>query len=355
MMIQKKITLFRIVSEVFNMKFYVGDYTRLGGPGLCLCALENDRLCLVAECDVRVDNPTYAILSRDQKTLFATSSSSSDGESTGSVVAYDLSDGALHLTGMHSTGGTSACHLTLSDDERFLYVANYQSGSLSVFPVDHGRLLPRIQLITHEGHGPNPARQEHAHVHFVSFHPQDHRLYAVDLGIDAVMIYRADRETGLLTLDERLDVPAGLGPRHLLFHQDMMYIAHELGGAVSAFRQTAAGWTLEQTLSTLPDDWQGENTVAAIRLFEDKLYISNRGHNSLAEFRVLDGGLLEKTRIFTVFGDFPRDFIVLDDGRLLVANQESGDVRLLDPRGDSVRQIGEALPLKGAVCLCPVL
>lgn len=335
------------------MKFYVGDYTRLGGPGVCVCALDGDQLSFVSAADVPVENPTYVILSRDQKTLYATSSSHSDDEQTGSVAVYDLSGAAPRLTDMHSTGGTSACHLTLSEDERFLYVANYQSGSLCVFPVDHGRLLPRIQLIQHEGHGPNAARQEHAHVHFVAFHPQDHRLYAVDLGIDAVMIYRANPQTGLLMLDERVNVPAGMGPRHLLFHNDLMYVAHELGGAVSVFRQTASGWTLEQTLSTLPDSWQGENTVAAIRLFGDRLYVSNRGHNSIAEYRVLDSGLLEKTRIFTVFGDFPRDFIVLNDGRLLVANQESGDIRLLDPHGDVVRQIGDPLPLKGAVCICP--
>lgn len=336
------------------MNFYVGDYTRLGGPGVCVCALKGDQLSFLTAADVPVENPTYIILSRDQKTLYATSSSHSDGEDTGSVAVYDLSGDVPRLTGMHSTGGTSACHLTLSDDERFLYVANYQSGSLCVFPVEQGRLLPHIQLITHEGHGPNAARQEHAHVHFAAFHPEDHRLYAVDLGIDAVMIYRADPKTGLLTLDERVNVPAGMGPRHLLFHNDLMYVAHELGGAVSVFKRTHSEWVLEQTLSTLPDCWQGENTVAAIRLFRDRLYVSNRGHNSIAEFRVMDSGLLEKIRIFTVFGDFPCDFVVLDDGRLLVANQKSGDIRLLDPHGDTVHQIGSSLPIKGAVCICPL-
>ena len=189
-------------------------------------------------------------------------------------------------------------------------------------------------------------------MHFVAFHPEDGRLYSVDLGIDAVMIYRADPQTGLLTLDERVDVPAGLGPRHLIFRNDMMYVAHELGGAVSAFRRAGKSWKLEQTLSTLPEDWQGENTVAAVRIFGDKLYVSNRGHNSIAEYKLLDDGLLERVRLFTVFGDFPRDFIVLDDGRLLVANQESGDIRLLDPADNTVRQIGDPLPVGGAVCIC---
>ena len=153
------------------MKFYVGDYTRLGGPGVCLCELEGDALRFLCKGDVCVNEPTYVILSRDQKTLYATSGTSCDGESTGSIATYDVSHGDLRFTGMHSTGGTATCHLTLDKDERILYAANYLSGSLSVFPVENGHVLPRIQLIEHEGHGPNEKRQERAHVHFVAFHP----------------------------------------------------------------------------------------------------------------------------------------------------------------------------------------
>ncbi len=361
------------------MKFYVGDYTRLGGPGVCECALEDDELRFVAEADVKVENPTYLILSRDEKTLYATTGTPADGEEGGSVAAFDVSQGGMRLTSIHSTAGASACHLTLSPDERFLYAANYGSGSLAVFPVEGNQLGKRIQLIQHEGHGPNEKRQEQAHTHFVAFHPEDGRLYAVDLGIDAVMIYRQDPETGLLTADERVDMPAGYGPRHLVFQGDMMYVAHELAGAVSVARRTSAGWVVEQTLSTMPEGAGSEGAVAAIRVFGDQLFVSNRENDSIAEFDIRLGGSLVLSRTFTTFGNFPRDFVVLDDGRLLVANQNSGDIRLIDapplhrPRrqtfhdgvkpiiGDqsdvtppgAICQIGEALPLAGAVCICP--
>ena len=177
------------------MKFYVGDYTRLGGPGVCQCELAEGQLRLVQTADTLIEDPTYLILSGDGKTLFATSSSPADGEEGGSVATFDLSEGGIRLTSMHSTAGGSACHLTLSPDERFLYVANYDDGKLTVFPVSEGKIGRRIQLIRHEGHGPNPRRQECPHIHFVTFHPEDGRLYVVDLGIDAVMIYRQDAET----------------------------------------------------------------------------------------------------------------------------------------------------------------
>lgn len=362
------------------MKFYVGDYTSLGGPGVCECELKNDELRLVQTADVRIIDPSYLILSADRRTLFAVTGSESDGEKGDSVASFDLTDGGLRLTSMRSTAGSSACHLTLSPDERFLYAACYNSGSLAVFPVEGGRIGPRVQRIQHEGHGPNASRQAGPHTHFVQFHPGDGRLYAVDLGMDAVMIYRQDPETGLLAADERVNVPEGMGPRHLAFQDDMMYVAHELGGAVSVFRSTAGGWTLEQTISTLLEGCGSEGAVAAIRVLRDRLYVSNRQNDCIAEFEIRRGGSLSLERTFSVFGSFPRDFVLLDEGLLLVANQNSGDVRLIEapPLGkpplrklylrgtrpivggqytdaafNEVCQIGEALSIPGAVCVCP--
>ena len=335
------------------MKYVVGDYTRMGGPGVALIERRSDDSLALLSATVGLQEPTWAQPASNGTAIYSLGNNAVEGENGGCAASYERVGDTLKLVSMRSTNGLAPCHMTESPDGRFLYVANYLGGSVAVFPIEGNALGARIQLVQHEGHGPNEKRQESAHVHFTAFKPGTRQLFVVDLGIDAVMIYRADPETGLLTLDERVDVPAGLGPRHLIFRDDMMYVAHELGGAVSAFRRAESGWKLEQTLSTLPEDWQGENTVAAIRIFRDRLYVSNRGHNSIAEYRLLENGLLERVRIFTVFGDFPRDFVVLDDGRILVANQESGDIRLLDPSNDAIRQIGEPLPVGGAVCICP--
>lgn len=336
------------------MKFYVGCYTRLGGPGVAACELDGDTLKIV-EAAPELENPTYVILSGDQKTLYATSSASADGAEGGSVAAYDLTGGHLRLVSRQNTAGRSVCHLTLSADERFLYVANYFTGNLAVFPVCGAQISPRIQLIQHEGSGPNPDRQEQAHCHFVAFDPTDDQLlYAVDLGMDAVMCYRQNPETGLLTPHERIDVPAGLGPRHLIFGDpDTMYVAHELGNAVSVLQRTSAGWRIAQTLSTLPEGWAGESTVAAIRICGKRLIVSNRGHDSLAFYEIRLGGSLALESICSTLGHTPRDFMPLPDGRILVAHQDSGDIRLFAYDCFGLTQIGETLPFPGAVCVCP--
>lgn len=337
------------------MKFFVSSYTRLGGPGVALCELEGETLRLL-ETATGIENPTYLILSGDQKTLYATSSSSVGGEEGGCVAAFDISDGHLRLVSCQATAGRSVCHLTLSPDERFLYAANYFTGNLSVFPVSGAEISPRIQRIQHEGHGPNAERQECAHCHYVSFDPEDDRLlYAVDLGIDAVMIYDQNPETGLLTARERIDMPAGCGPRHLIFDgPDIMYVAHELGNAVSFLRRTSAGWKIMQTISTLPEGWEGESAVAAIRISGRRLIVSNRFHDSLAFFEIRRGGSLSFLSTCSTLGRTPRDFMPLPDGRLLVANQDSGDVRLFSVDSFGMAQLGETLPFPGAVCICPL-
>ncbi len=341
------------------MKFLVGNYTSLGGPGVALCELENNALRLL-DTNPDIGDPTYVILSADQKTVYASGSD----ENGGAVAAFDLSDGLLRFVSKQPTFGNAACHLTLSPDERYLYVANYLTGNLAVFPVSGTAIGACIQLIQHEGSGPFPGRQECAHLHFVSFDPEDELLlYAVDLGMDAVMIYRQDPKTGLLTAQERIDAEAGLGPRHLIFHgADRMYLAHELGNMVSAYQRTNAGWKLIHTLPTLPGDWQGANTVAAIRIQNGRLYVSNRGHDSLAVYEITSSGALSPVGVYPTMGRTPRDFQLLADGRILVAHQDSGDVSLLafgsnageQGEGCSLTQLCEPLPLPGAVCICPI-
>ena len=340
------------------MKFIVGDYTHMGGPGVALCELSGGAPRLIDSTPV-IQDPTYMILSADRKTLYSTG----NDEDGGCVAAFDLSEGKLNLISRQSTSGLSACHLTLSPDERFLYAANYTTGNLAVFPVEKAAIGPCIQLIQHEGSGPVSDRQECAHAHFVSFDPQDDQLlYAVDLGMDAVMIYRQNPESGLLTAYDRVDVEAGMGPRHLAFFGDsVMYVVHELGNAVTAFKRCESGWKFLQTISTLPEDWTGESYVAAVRVQGDCLYVSNRGHDSLAVYDISEDGSLALLGIFPTQGQNPRDFVLLPDGRVLASHQDSGDVRLLQfeacdaEPGVKLIQIGEALAFPGAICVCPII
>ena len=336
------------------MKYVVGDYTRMGGPGVALIERRGDELVLLSATE-GLQEPTWAQPASNGTAIYSLGNNKVEGEEGGCAASYERVGDTLRLVSMRSTNGLAPCHMTESPDGKFLYVANYLGGSVAVFPIEGNALGARVQLVQHVGHGPNEKRQEAAHVHFTAFKPDTRQLFVVDLGIDAVMVYDQDPQTGRLTLAERIDTPAGLGPRHLVFHgENVIYLNYEMGGKVSLLRRKDGKWQIEQTLSTLPEDYDGFNGVAAIREFNGQIVVSNRGHNSLAFFNILPDDRLERAGIFSVPGDFPRDFWMNEDGTILAANQESGDVRLLRRTDAGLQTVNKPLSIPGAVSVFPI-
>jgi len=260
------------------MRFYTGSYTRMGGPGVGVCRWENGQLSMVnAYHDL--NDTTFVILSHDQRTLYAVGSLPETGESA--AASYRVAGDSLELLSCRAAAGKAACHQAESADGHFLYVANYLTGSVSVFPVDDGVLGERIQLVEHTGCGPNTARQECAHTHQCTFRPGTNELFVCDLGIDKVMVYDQNTETGLLSLKEEIAMPGGMGPRHLVFADaDHFYVTGELDNVVR-YVVNDKGWKIIGEMSTLPAEWKGENTSAAIRLHDVPLKLPFSDANSL--------------------------------------------------------------------------
>lgn len=333
------------------MLFYLGTYTQRGGAGVLGCELGAENAMRVIG-SVFLKDPTYVIANARRDRLFCVCEAPAEGEEGGSAASFSLGeDGAPVLLSRQNAVGRGPCHLCLSPDERFLYLANYVSGSVSVFPVEEGgRLGALLQLVQHEGHGPNAGRQQGPHAHQVVFLPQENALCCVDLGADALFTYAQDRDTGRLSLNDRFSLPAGYGPRHLAKGEgNLFYLAHELKSAVSVLRRENGQWTLLETHSTLPAP-QASNTVAAVRVFEGRVMVSNRGHDSIAVFAI-EGERLRPLGIFPTPGPVPRDFYPLKDGRLLIAHQE-GDVTLARLAEDGFIPLSH-LDVRGAVCVLP--
>lgn len=337
------------------MDFFVGTYTRMGGPGIAACSLAAGKLSL--NYAVELPNPTYVILNAQQDRLYSVSSESASGGPGGSAAVYAVGSNGLQLLSRHDTVGTGPCHLCLSADERFLYTANYQSGTVSVFPVaGDGAIGEQIQFIQHEGKGPHAERQAGPHAHHVTFIPGTSLLCVIDLGLDAVMVYEQNAKTGLLTLHDRLDVVPGLGPRHLAYGAEgVAFLLHELGNQVSVIVRDGAQWITRQTLPMLPAGYAKPSTAAAVRLSADgkRLFASNRGHDSIAVYDVAQDSSLALAGIYPTGGGGPRDFVLLDDRTLLIAHQD-GDVRLADFDPAKGLQTLDILSMPGAVCVCPV-
>lgn len=337
--------------EISLMLFYVGTYTRLGGPGLAVCSLTDSQI------DVHntyyLPNPTYAIMSARQDRLYAISGDTQKEPQSGSYAAFEINGDQLSLLHQYSTDAVGPCHLCLSPDERFLYTANYMSGTLTVFPLDPPG--EHIQLLRHSGKSVHPTRQEAPHVHHVSFIPGTQVLAAIDLGIDAIVLYRQDPASGRLTEQNRLICPPGMGPRHLIYkNHQTAYLVHELGSAVSVLNYDGRNFSISQTQTTLPENWKGSNTCAAVRIKDDYVFASNRGHDSIAVFRTGENGFLERVGIFPTGGETPRDFVVLSNDQILVGHQ-GGTLSLLywDRQEETIHSTGSSISMPGAVCICP--
>jgi 6-phosphogluconolactonase len=236
-----------------------------------------------------------------------------------------------------ASGGEAPCHLALDPAGRFLAVANYGSGTVALVPLDPASGLPLDEpaVAQHEGQGPNEERQEGPHAHWVGFGPNG-LLYATDLGTDRVLAYAVDPERGLVQPpDVAYAAPPGSGPRQIAWHPalPLAYLVSELASTVTRLRIDDKGRLTEpRILSTLPADATEESLAGAIvgDAAGRRLYISNRGHDSVAAFGIDADGDLSPIGHAPSGGSSPRFLLLLEDeGRLLVAHEKQGGVTAL--------------------------
>jgi 6-phosphogluconolactonase len=255
--------------------------------------------------------------------------------------------------------GDGPCFVSLDAAENCLAIANYNSGNVVLYRLDPASGLPvePPQVLQDAGRGPNAARQEGPHAHCARFSPDQRFLYSTDLGTDEILASPYDAvRVKLGARFTAYQAPSGSGPRHLVFHPGLpfAYLASELGNTLTVLKRLVDG-RLErmQTLSTLPENFTAHSQVAhiAMNTAGTRLYVSNRGHNSIAVFALGRAGQALLKQIVPSGGDWPRFFLLLEDcGWMLVANQNSGTiVPLCLARDGSLAPGGKALAIPQAV------
>jgi 6-phosphogluconolactonase len=248
---------------------------------------------------------------------------------TGLASAFQiLENGTLTEINSQTTCGAGPCHVSIDPLGKNLLVANYHGGSCAVLPIQaDGSLAPASAFQQHSGSGIHPTRQTEAHVHSINCDPAGRFAIVADLGIDKLMIYRFDADTGTLTPNDPsfVDIEPGGGPRHFTFHPNgkFAYANLELSNKVVVFEYNQTNGTLTeiQSISTLPDGYAKESIVSEIRTTPDGrfLYVANRGHDSLAGFAIdADTGKLTALDYEPVRGENPRNFNIDPTGTFLV-------------------------------------
>ncbi|MDB4916684.1 MAG: hypothetical protein JWM95_4328, partial [Gemmatimonadetes bacterium] len=289
-------------------------------------------------------NPSFLAVHPSGHTLLAVNEAR---DSAGAVrsFAIDAASGGLAPLSGQSSEGSLPCYVSTDRTGYLAMAANYGSGTIALLPVsDAGTLSPASQVVQHVvqhvvqqvGNGKIAARQDRAHAHCIVAHPNNRFVLAADLGVDRVLVYGLDAGKGTLTHHEERDavMPAGTGPRHLAFHPTLplVFVTGELSSTVTALRcdpETSALSSV-QTLATTPRGWTGENFPAHVQVDAAgrTLYVTNRGHNSIAVFSIAAGsGALALHQVLDTGGNWPRHFALDPTERwLLVANQRSGSL-----------------------------
>ena len=352
-----------------GMLLYVGTYTEGGRRDGIHFVRMNSRtgaLHAAGEADVG-PNPSFLSIHPGGRTLYAVNEITAlNGRPTGTVRAFTIAGGTGRLTPLGATQpteGAAPCYLSTDRAGHNLLVANYVSGTIAMLPIGtDGALGAPITVVQHEGRGPT-ARQESPHAHCIVAHPAGRFVLAADLGIDRVLVYQLEAKAGTLRPLPAGDavLPPGTGPRHLAFHPTLplVFVSGELASTVTALRVDAetGALAIAETRSTLPDGWNGENFPADIHVAPSghTLYVSNRGHNSIAVFSVAEStGALALEQVVSTGGDWPRNFTIDPTNRwLLVANQRSNSITVFarDLRSGRLAPTSQRLTLPSPACL----
>jgi len=362
---------------------FVGTYTDKGSKGIYSFRYDSASgdltpLGVAAE----TANPSFVAVDRSHRFLYAVNELAKYKDAASGAVsafAIDRQTGKLTFLNQVASRGADPCYISFDKTGKYALVANYTGGNVAAFPIrDDGRLGEASSVLSDTGAlGPNKARQEAPHSHWIEASAHNHFVYVADLGLDRVLMYGFDATKGTLTAEEgsvavakpgsanandffSATLAPGTGPRHVAFSASgfFMYVLGELASTVTVFaNDQKEKFRSVQRISALPAGFTGHNDAAEIAIHPNGrfLYTSNRGDDSIAEFSVdQKNGTLTLVGHFPTQGKTPRNFEIDPTGqRLFVANQASGNIVVfrIDPETGKLTPTGQVLQVPSPVCI----
>lgn len=312
-----------------NRVLYVGSNCGEQGKGLRKYSLDGESQKLVERYVVEdAIDPIYFALSASGRYLYVAEKVNVDGSDLpGGVAVYSTEGGKLTRIAQYAVAKTVPCHISLSAYQNYLLWAEYRNGTCGYMKVLPNGLLEPVASIQHQGCGINKERQESAHCHCAISTPTEKYMCVCDLGIDQVVFYPLTGNAADFKSVGHVDVEPGAGPRHLIFNGRIAYLINELNNTVIAYHSNDIEFKEIATYKTLPDDFKEFSKCAAIKISPNHKWLlaSNRGHNSIAVFRICEDGGLERVVINMLGGEFPRDFSFFPTGNKIVVGHKTSD------------------------------
>lgn len=318
-----------------------------------------------SELESRQKKAGFLRLNRSETTLYSIALGTGENGLVRSFRVNKRTVGLEFINEQEAAGG-GLCHINLDRSEKWLIGASYGDAVVTVFPIgDDGLIAERVFSMTLEGDGSkvNKERQESPHAHSVYMDPSNRFLFVCDLGMDRIYVYSFDIQTGTLApaATPFAETVLGAGPRHLAFHGNghWVYAINELNGTVTHYDWDEKIGVLspKSSVGTLPGDFSDLNTTAEIIVHPSNrfLYGSNRGHDSIVVYSIdeADGSLTLIQRISSG-GEHPRNFVLDEDGKLLVvANRDSDNIAYfeIDPSSGELSLLEKVDNIPACTCV----
>lgn len=311
---------------------YVGSYTHGASKGIQVYDVDVENGTLTERNEVQVSNASHTAISKNGKYLYSI-------EDEGVAVFKRDPNGDLTRINSVNIDGMRGCFLATDVDGKYLYVAGYHDGKVTVVHTHRdGRLGSLMDGVFHKGLGSVAERNFRPHVNCVRPTPDNKYLCAVDNGIDQVKIYRINKRTHKLELVDILRCPRESGPRIIRFSEDgrFAYLLFELSNEIKVYSYDGTGnhpeFELLQSISTLSDDDNDaiHNAASGLALAPDgkHLFCTTAGENTVSMYEIdSDTGLLTKKFTLPVSGDYPKDLVIFPDNQhIAIANHASNSI-----------------------------
>ncbi len=317
---------------------YIGSYQIHRQPGIHHLLLDETSGHLrYVQGVAGIENPSYLAWSAPHHRLFSVQESETDPRIYALYIGGDDSRLAVHCSQSQATSGGLPCYLSTvtSDGVDALLVANYAGPTVDWFPLtSDGSMHPYQYHHVHLGKGRYSPRQATAHPHSIITDPSHRYALVPDLGLDSILVYRISPQSPApLQFVTKIVGSAGSGPRLMVFHpwNPYFYVVNELDASVSVYYYQSDFDRVEQVqqLASLPLDYNLPNSAAHIVLGAQakRLYVSNRGHNSIAVFAVEDhGARLDPLTVVPTQAKIPRHFTVTPDCSWLIIAGQGADL-----------------------------
>jgi len=303
-------------------------------------------------------NPAHVWASPNGRYLYAVSWQNPDKMDTVAAYRIDHKTGMLTLINKVTAKGDLANQVVLDPSGKLAGTVTYASGTFTLYGVEaDGRLSEPFYTDAHTGTPLSP-RQPGPKAHGIVFSKDSAFVYVAELGLDRLYSYRLDAARHIVTpLDPPfVNLPGGSGPRRLQLHPNgrFLYVNHETDSKVTAFEIHDGSLKAVQTISTKPDSYTGNNSTAEIQIDNEGkwLYVSNRGHDSLAVYSVDPGrGTLTLVEHVPSLGRTPRNITIDPTNRYLFCANQSGEnvvVFAIDHRTGHLTPVGSPQPVPQA-------